>query len=289
MYEAGRNETPQPRRAGEFFNMLSPGALREFLATILPIRFPARAVLFQEEQECRGILFLLEGCAKISVNSVDGRRLILWIARAPNLLGLTSLLSGSSHEVTAETLDPCRVASIPRKVFLDFLKRHPMAYQSVARELSLEMSRACEQMRILGLPSSAAVKLAGLLFEWSEGGRMIHEGTCVSISLTHEEMGECIGATRETVSRAMAELRQRRLIEMRGKTLIVPNRFALDAYARGVQGATLSAAAGRAERLRNSVRTENHSQATMEMSSRIHLEPPRDRKAYRRAVGQSLD
>jgi hypothetical protein len=48
MYEAGRNETPQPRRAGEFFNMLSPGALREFLATILPIRFPARAVLFQE-------------------------------------------------------------------------------------------------------------------------------------------------------------------------------------------------------------------------------------------------
>jgi CRP/FNR family transcriptional regulator len=285
MYERKRNGAPQPRKAGEFFNSLSPGALRDFLSKVVPVRIPARAMLFQEEQECRGLLLLLEGCAKISVNSVDGRRLILWIARAPELLGLTVLLSGGTYEVTAETLDPCRVASIPRKSFLDFLRRHPTAYQSVARELSLEISRACEQMRILGLPSSASVKLARLLFEWSEGGRMIHEGTCVSIFLTHEEMGECIGATRETASRAMAELRQRRLIDMRGKTLIVPNRFALDAYARGVQGATLSAGVSRV----NSDRAKNQSQATVKMLSQIHLEPPRERKSYPRAAGQLLD
>ena len=289
MQETVRAEAPPPFRVGEFFNSLAPAAAREFQAIVQPVCYPAKAVMFQEQQASTGILILLEGYAKISVNSSDGRRLILWIARPPEVLGLTSVLSGSAHEVTAETLHPCRIASISRQAVLDFLIRHPAVYQSMARELSLEMSRACEQMRILGLSSSAAVKLARLLLEWSAGGRMIHEGTCVSVSLTHEEMGECIGATRETVSRAMADLRQRQLIDGFGSTLIIPNRFALEAYARGLQGAALSAVQTRAERLRNPVRAGNPSQAAMQMLSRIHLEPRPDGKARRAATAQSID
>ena len=225
------------RRPGEFFSSLSSDILSDFHAFTSIVSYPANAVLFGEQQVGRSILILVEGCAKISMNSRDGKRLILWIARPAELLGLTSVLRGSCHEVTAETVHPCRVASVRRQEFLDFLMRHPAAYECVARELSVEMSRACEQMRIMGLSSSASIKLAWLLLEWSAGGSTTARGTSVNVPLTHEEMGECIGVTRETVSRAMGELRERRLVDVHGTSLIIKNRFALAAYAQGLHRA----------------------------------------------------
>ncbi len=221
----------EPRKTGEFFRSLSPSGLRELKAIVLPISCPARAILFQEEQPPASILILLEGSVKISVNSSDGRRMILRIAKPAELLGLTSVLSGTSHEVTAEALHPCRIASIPRKTFLDFLTRHPATYQSLARELGREMSHACEQMRIIGLSSSAVVRLARLFLVWSADDRRPSGEICLSVPLTHGELGECIGVTRETASRAMIELRQRRLIEVRGTMIHVADRRTLQFFA----------------------------------------------------------
>jgi CRP/FNR family transcriptional regulator, cyclic AMP receptor protein len=227
----------RPHRPGEFFSFLPSEAISDLQSFVSVVCLPAHMVLFEEEQEARNIVILVEGCAKISVNSSDGRRLILWIAKPGALLGLTSVLRGSCHEVTAETVHPCTIASIRRQEFLDFLLRHPAAYQGVARELSVEMSRACDQMRIMGLSASATIKLAWLLLKWSDGGRMTRWGTSVAVPMTHEEMGECIGVTRETVSRAMTYLRRRGLIDVQDSALIVTNRFALGAFAKGLHRA----------------------------------------------------
>ncbi len=238
-------------KPGEFFSILPSEAMMDLQSLLSVVCFPAHAVLFEEEQEARNIVILVEGCANISVNSRNGRRLILWIAKPVELLGLTSVLRGSCHEVTAETVHPCTTASIRRQDFLDFLLRHPAAYQGVARALSVEMSRACEQMRIMGLSSSATIKLAWLLLDRSAGGCTTRRGTSVTVPMTHEEMAECIGVTRETVSRAMANLRQRGLVDMHGSAQIVTNRFALEAFARGLhraiphEGSSLPRRAGR--------------------------------------------
>lgn len=239
----------RPHRVGEFFRSLASDALREFQEHLSLVCYPPHALLFEEQREASSILILVEGCAKISVNSIDGKRLILWIARPVELLGLTPVVRGSCHETTAETVHPCRIASIRRQEFLDFLVRYPAVYQGIARELSVEMSRACEQMRIMGLSPSASIKLAWLLLEWSaDGGRTTRHGTSVTVPLTHEEMGECIGVTRETVSRAMADLRQRRLIDLHGPALIITNRFALEAFAQGLHPATPREASSTANR-----------------------------------------
>jgi CRP/FNR family cyclic AMP-dependent transcriptional regulator len=243
------------QRPGEFLRSLSSDILKDFRGLTSLVCYPANAVLFEEQQKASSMLIMVEGCAKISMNSRDGKRLILWIARPAELLGLTSVLRGSCHEVTAETVHACRVASIRRQEFLDFLIRHPAAYECVAHELSVEMSRACEQMRIMGLSSSASIKLAWLLLEWSAGGSTSARGTSINVPLTHEEMGECIGVTRETVSRAMRELRERRLIDMHGSAPIIKNRFALAAYAQGLHRALpreISSLARRAGRPRRS-------------------------------------
>lgn len=264
-----------PRRAGEFFSSLSSNALKDLQTMMSPVCFPAKTVLFQEQQAPDRVLILLEGSAKLSVNSRNGRRLILSIARPPELLGLASMVSGRCYELTAETLEPCRIAPIPGRTFFDFLMRHPAVYLGAARELALEMERTCYRLRIIGLSSSAAVKLARLLLEWSAGGRRTDRGTCVRVSLTHEELGECIGSTRETVSRAMADLRQRQLIAGDGPTLIVINRIALEAYARVIHGpeAGPRAAATSPNPPRSFGGARIHPQAAIEISLHTSQEP----------------
>ncbi len=282
----GTDMTKVPRSpdAGDFFNSISAAVLRDFLSVVSPVYCPGNAVLFQEQQPPTRILVLLEGFAKISVNSSDGKRMILWIARPGELLGLSSVLSGIAHKVTAETLQPCRIASVPRQQFLDLLTHHPTVYQSLTRELSLEINRACGQMGIFGLSSSVAVRVARLLLEWSAGGCVTDCGTRVDVTLTHGEMGECVGAARETVSRAITDLRRRHLIDVHSSSLFVTNRFALEAYA-GVFGPSpLHAALARTSRLSHARGKNIPSRRVMDLGSRANEELNWRRKSNRQST-----
>ena len=192
---------------------------------------PGSTVLISEAQEPSSILFLLEGEVNISMNSSDGRRLLLGVAGAGDILGLASAISGESSEIRAEAMYPCRIASLQRQDFLEFLSRHPIASQNVARELSLHYTRACERLRILGLTSSAMARLAYLLLEWCRGASRQRSGFQVRCVLTHQEIGEYIGASRETVTRTLADFKSHDLVRLRGSTLVVTSRRALAAYA----------------------------------------------------------
>jgi len=140
-----------------------------------------------------------------------------------------SALSGTPHELTAETLRPAHVVFIPRAAFLRFLAKRPEAYTVVAGQLGAHYQIACEQLRSLGLSVSAPEKLARLLLDFAMTGRQTKRGTCVTLRLTHEEIAEFIGTTRETVTRTLSEFRSRHLIELHGSTLLIANRKALGA------------------------------------------------------------
>ena len=184
-----------------------------------------------EDQAPSQILFLLTGQVKLSMNSSAGRRLILGIANPGETLGLASALSDSRYDITAETICPCRIASLYRDYFLEFLTRHPAAYKNVVRELSTECARAREQVRTLGLAVTAPARLARLLLEWCADGQKTENGTQLSCSLTHGEIGQFIGVSRETVTRILSDFRYQELLESRGSTLMISNRRALKIYA----------------------------------------------------------
>ncbi len=74
-------------------------------------------------------------------------------------------------------------------------------------------------------------KLARLLLEWCPTGQQTDHGMRLKLSLTHEEIGECIGASRETITRTLSDFRHRRLVDLRGSTLMIPSRLALETCA----------------------------------------------------------
>ena len=216
---------------GEFFKKFSPAALKDLGSISAPSSYPANYALFSEKEEVRGIYIVLEGEVKLSINSNDGRRLSLRIVRKGEILGLTSALSGQPYEVTAETLYPAKLYPIGRREFLGFVMRHPEVYQVFSEELTREFTMACEQLRTVGLSSSAPEKLARLLLDWSENGQAGESGTKVRFSMTHEEIGEFIGASRETVTRTLSTFKSRHLVSFHGCMLTIPSKTALANYA----------------------------------------------------------
>ena len=218
-------------RKGEFFKALPAAALADIEPLLAPSAYPAGMVLFNETQPSSGIYVVLEGEIKLSINSRDGRRLAFHIAKAGEVIGLSSTLSGGDYEMTADTLYPAKVAHISRQVFLQFLARHLDVYPIVIREVSRSFNLACDQLRMVGLSTSVPERLAHLLLVWSdEAGQKPERGARCRLSLTHEEIGEFIGASRETVTRTLSVFKNRKLVAQHGCTLTIPSRMALESY-----------------------------------------------------------
>jgi CRP/FNR family transcriptional regulator, cyclic AMP receptor protein len=228
MRETTTTSRSQTQRSGEFFKKLTPAALRDLESMEFPTLYQPGVQLFSEKSASTGIFIVVSGEVKLSINSSEGKRLILSIAKAGEVLGLSSVLSGLPSEMTAEVLYPSRIAVIDRDQFLAFMGRHPEVYQVVTQELSLQYKIACEQLRIVALSGSAPEKLARLLLEWSEGGQKTEAGMRFRFSLTHEEIGEFIGASRETVTRTLSTFKSRRLVAFHGSILEIPSRVALE-------------------------------------------------------------
>ncbi|HEY3704614.1 MAG TPA: Crp/Fnr family transcriptional regulator [Terracidiphilus sp.] len=224
-----RNKAVQ--HMGEFFNNWLLPALEDWAAMEHAHSYASNHTLFAEKEEVRGLYVVLDGEVRLSINSSEGKRLSLRIARKGDVLGLSSTLSGASYEMTAETLYPAKVALIGRREFLGFLSRHPEIYMNVTEELSRHVSMACHQLRTVGLSATAPEKLARLLLDWSENDLSTASCGRVRFSLTHEEIGEFIGASRETVTRTLSTFKHRRLVSFRGSMLEIPNRTALASYA----------------------------------------------------------
>jgi CRP/FNR family transcriptional regulator, cyclic AMP receptor protein len=230
-FRARWNDHAAAWRAGAFYKHLPSEAIREFESLAAPYLCKESKVLLSEGESPAMVLFLLEGNVKVTLNSIDGRRLILEIVGPGNVLGLAAVVSGLPYQITAEAQFPCKLTSLPRRVFLDFLVRYPVAGLNVGLQLSQEYTRACEQLSTLGIGMTSGIRLARLLLKWCADGSQTERGMSIKCSLTHAEIGECIGMARETVSRTLSELKLRELVEQRGSTLVISSVRALEIYA----------------------------------------------------------
>jgi CRP/FNR family transcriptional regulator, cyclic AMP receptor protein len=219
-------------RCEGFFCDLPEGLLLQFESLKYATVFPEGSLLFVEGQSPRGIFMVCAGRVKLSASAASGKTIITHIAEPGEVLGLSAVVSGDGYEATAETLGPCQVNFIKRDEFLRFLGENSLACLRVAEHLSKAYRFASEQVRSLGLSQSTAEKLAHLIVGWCEQqGKQSDRGVSLKLTLTHEEIAQLIGASRETVTRLLGELRQREIIYLKGSTLIVRDPSALKAMA----------------------------------------------------------
>jgi len=217
-----------PSRGEHLFCNLSAQAgqrLNEIKSTAV---YPKGAMLFIEGQMSRGVFVLCGGRVKLSTTSREGKTIITKISDAGDVLGLNAAVSNRPYEVTAEMMEPGQANFIPRDSLMQMLKDFPEAAMRVAQQLSCNYFTAYEEIRTLGLSASPSEKFAKLLLSWSSKGAQSDGSSQVKLTVTHEEIAEIIGTTRETVSRLFSEFKKKQLMQAKGATLMIRSRFALE-------------------------------------------------------------
>jgi len=221
------------RKSG-FFCQLPVAALHAFNGSKFTSTYPAQAVLFVEGQVPRGVYMLCKGRVKLTMNSADGRTLIVRICGPGEILGLHGALSGEPYELTAEALQPCQVNFLRREDFLKLLKEHVEASAAAMEQMNQGYREICQEVRYLGLSRSASEKVAQFLLESSANAQETGQGKRFSLGLTHEEISQIVGISRETVTRTMTEFKNKMLIATKGSTVVIRDESGLRAQAAAV-------------------------------------------------------
>ena len=212
------------RRCGRMFCNLSQQELQDFDRIGVQVRLPRGGIIFHEDDPGSTVSVVCSGQVKLSCTSREGRTLILKIAVPGDVLGLGAVISGSNYELTAEALEPVLLKNVRREEFIAFLESHVEASMHAARALSEEYKSAFFDARRLALAPSAAGRLASVLLDWARHTCTDAREMRFTMALTHEELANLAGTSRETVTRVLSRFQREKLIQIKGAsiTLLAP-------------------------------------------------------------------
>jgi len=209
------------------FCALSPESVNALSKISHAAVFPEHAVVLAEGQSPCGVFLLCHGRAKLCTTSRDGKTLIVRIAEPVEVLGLHAIVIGRPYEVTVETMQPSQMRFVGRDDFLKFLREYPDASARATEQLARDCSDAYGVVRTIGLSHSVSERFARFLLNTAEDGEAVNGTLRARLAMTHEEMSQLVGTSRETITRLLSEFRKNELAELRGSTLIIHNRGAM--------------------------------------------------------------
>lgn len=166
-------------------------------------------VLFFEGDQGGSVIALRSGRAKVSVQTLPGRELLLAVKGPGELLGEMSALDGRPRSATATTMEPVEALVVSASVFQEFLKAHPRVALRLLQALTAGLRDADELIAdrdagdTVSRTARRLVHLAGRYGEHNAGNT--HVG--LTLTLTHGELASWIGVSREATSRALSQLR----------------------------------------------------------------------------------
>lgn len=197
----------------------APNAIKHRIANVSSKAvYRRKTKLFVEDQKPLGVFILRTGRAKLTTCSALGKTIIFWLANPGDVLGLNAAVSGRPYGATAEMMTSGQVDFIPVDALLRLMKAHDDFALAVVEELSAGYYPLHDVVRSLGLATHPVQRLAKLLLSWTSPCTCDHP---FKLPLTHQEIADCIGSTRETVSKLFSELRHKYLLRSeRGKLTI---------------------------------------------------------------------
>jgi CRP/FNR family transcriptional regulator, cyclic AMP receptor protein len=216
-----------PHRKERLFCDLPPAAVQRLTTITAPSTYPKGATLFVEGQEPRGVFILCSGKVKLSTSSADGKTLILRISDAGEVLGLAGTVCSRPYHATATVLEPAQANFVSKSDFLNFLGEFGEAALRVSQQMGENYHLALSEMKTIGLSHSATEKLARFVLDWCAEHDSGNGQVRANLTLTHEEIAQIIGASRETVTRLLSEFRRKQLLQIKGHTLIIRDKPAL--------------------------------------------------------------
>jgi CRP-like cAMP-binding protein len=224
-------DVPLPfQTSGELFQEIPVAEARRISGLFSERLYPREAVLFYEGGESDSLFILKNGLVKIVSLSAKGTETILHILRKDELFGELLLIEGK-RPFTAVAITDVRVDVLSRKDLQELLASSPRFSANYARLLTRRLIKMEKEFSGL-MHAFAYHRLAKELLHLSEDlGMETASGTEIALRLTHEDLANLIGSTRETVTIQLHKFEELGLILRKGRSLVV-NRPRLREYVR---------------------------------------------------------
>jgi CRP/FNR family cyclic AMP-dependent transcriptional regulator len=171
--------------------------------------------LWQEGDPSSEVVFVLEGTFEVVKQNLDGREIILRSISSGNLLGEMAALEGKLHSASIRAKTLCKISVIPKDKFCAFVKNNPSVFAALFSQQAERVRSLTQQVNDLGMDPILKRMVKKILEE------KIEQKT-KTLHLTHQQLADKIGATRESVTKSLGELEHQGWISLsRGKIEII--------------------------------------------------------------------
>lgn len=201
---------------------LSAVQIERLAASMSVERVKKHQVVFSEGEASNMVYILLSGVAKLSFLNREGERVLLSLVSAGEIFGVSSLLSQARRPFRCDAFSDCWVGIVRPETFVDVMLGVPFADFSRAMEVTVGRwwSMILRYANFVGL--SLRERLAVALLELAlKFGVQDARGTILTLRLTHEDLADLIGASRQKVTEHLNELERQQVIMREGRRLIL--------------------------------------------------------------------
>jgi len=204
------------------FACLSEADRRELASHAIEVPIQKGQFIFREGDAADWFHIVKQGNVKCVKSSPEGREVTLKVLMPGDLFCCeASAFSGEGHPGCAQSMGEGTIIKIHRKVMLDVIQRNPEAAVNIINYLSLRLRESQDNAKAFAL-DRAEQRVAAILVNLTQrSGIQEANGTRIGVRLTHQDLADMAGLTKETTSRILSRLKKDQLISGTGKKLLI--------------------------------------------------------------------
>jgi CRP/FNR family transcriptional regulator len=194
-----------------------------------------KEILFSDGEETRGFYVILSGRVKLFKVSPEGKEQILHIVSAPDAFAEAALFLEGTYPAFAEAMTDCQLLYFPKRDFIQLIEKNPQLSINMIVTLSHYLKRFAsliEELSLKEVSSRVAKYIIDLSMKSSKKGKSPKE---VELDLSKTQLALKLGTISETLSRTLAKMRAKRIIDVKKNKIIILNREALEELASGLK------------------------------------------------------
>lgn len=184
-------------------------------------RYRKGNVIFVQGEQGERCFVIVEGAVKISAYHSDGREAVLAVLGPGDVFGELSLFDHAVRSADATAIENTELLSLDTKALTDVIAAHPEVGVTLLQVLGRRLrhtNEALQDIAFFDVPGRVARRIADLA---KTHGQNTEDGVLIDLPLSQESLAQMVGATRESVNKALATLRRRGLVSRVGRRYLV--------------------------------------------------------------------
>jgi CRP/FNR family cyclic AMP-dependent transcriptional regulator len=187
--------------------------------------FSKNEIILREEDTSQFMYIILVGKVKAIQTTEEGKEIILAIHQSDEFFGEISLIDGKTSSATVVAIEDSLVAIISKKNFYSVILNQSKVLEKLLQILCLRLREAWKRIHILNFRDAQQRLRMLFMILSSDSGEKTPEGVLINVKLTHQEMADMAGLTRETVTRELNKLRKKGEIVVKKKLIRLNPKF----------------------------------------------------------------